>query len=74
MNDFVLPEKVAFDTVGTTDISTVKLNSVGQGYETCLFYANGDNNVVAVYDTLEDALASHGRIVDQEQKHLEAST
>jgi hypothetical protein len=70
MENFVLPERVALDTVGGTDISTVKLNSAGPGYETCLFYANGDNDVVARYSTLAEALENHARIVSHEQAHL----
>ena len=68
--DFIMPERVAFDRVGSTEVSTVKLNSAGVGYETCMFYANGDNNVVARYDTLEDALANHKWIVTHEHSHL----
>ena len=70
MKDFKLPEKVALDRVGETEISTVRLNSMGWGYETCLFYANGNSDVVATYDTLKDALATHAHIVAHERAHL----
>ena len=65
-----LPEPVAFDNVGDREISTIKLNCMGEGYETCIFYANGDSNVVANYSTLEDALANHKWIVEHEFGHM----
>ena len=61
--EMIMPERVAFDVVGGREISTIKLNSMGPGYETCVFYPNGDNLVVATYDTLEDAIANHKFIV-----------
>ena len=61
--EFIKPERVAFDVVGGREISTVKLNSMGPGYETCVFYPNGDNQVVATYVTLGDALTGHMWIV-----------
>ena len=61
--EMIMPEPVAFDVVGGREISTIKLNSMGPGYETCVFYPNGDNQVVATYDTLEDAIANHKFIV-----------
>ena len=68
--EMIMPERVAFDIVGNMEISTIKLNSMGWGYETCIFYANGDNNVVATYDTLEDAIGKHQWIVEHESNHL----
>jgi hypothetical protein len=68
--EMIMPERVAFDIVGDMEISTIKLNSMGPGYETCIFYANGDNNVVAMYDTLEDAIGKHQWIVEHESNHL----
>jgi hypothetical protein len=70
MSEFVIPEVIAVDTVSDVTISTVKLNSVGWGYETCLFYANGDNNVVATYDTARDALTNHAHLVEQRTLQL----
>ena len=70
MQNFVMPERVALDRVGTVEISTVKLNSAGRGYETCLFYDNGDNNVVAQYDTEVEAVKNHKFLVQHEQAHL----
>ena len=61
--EIIMPEPVAFDIVGDREISTIKLNSMGIGYETCVFYPNGDTQVVATYYTLEDAIANHKRIV-----------
>lgn len=68
--EIIMPEPVAFDIVGGMEISTIKLNSMGPGYETCIFYANGDSNVVATYATLEDAIAKHKWIVEHEYNHL----
>ena len=64
------PEGVAFDVVGDREISTIKLNLMGEGYETCIFYANGDSDVVANYSTPEDALAYHKWIVMHEFMHM----
>ena len=64
------PEPVAFDRVGDREISTIKLNGMGDGYETCVFYADGDSEVVAHYTTLEEALAYHKWIVMHEFMHL----
>lgn len=73
MKDFKLPEKVALDCVGDTEISTVKLNSAAVGsdqYETCMFYDNGDSNVVARYKTLAEAVKNHKLLVQHERAHL----
>jgi len=73
VKDFVMPVKVAFDQVGETEISTVKLNSAAFGtdqYETCIFYANGDSNVVARYVTVVEAIKNHKFLVQHEQAHL----
>ena len=73
MKDFIMPEKVALDCVGDTEISTVKLNSAAFGsdqYETCMFYDNGDSNVVARYRTLVEAVKNHKFLVEHEQAHL----
>ena len=72
MKKFIMPERVAFDKVGDTEISTVKLNSAGWGYETCMFYADGHSDVVAKYDTLKDAVATHKQIVEHEKNHFVA--
>lgn len=73
MHNFVMPESIAKDTVGGTIISTVKLNSAGWGYETCMFYANGDSDVVAVNATAKEALTTHLHIVLHEQQHLDVA-
>ena len=72
MKDLVMPKQVALDRVGDTEISTVKLNFAAFGsdqYETCMFYANGDSNVVARYKTLAEAVKSHKWLVQHEQAH-----
>ena len=55
-----------------TQLSTVKLPeiSVGEGrdlygdtpYESCLFFANGDSDVVCRYATQEEAIAGHEKL------------
>jgi hypothetical protein len=75
VNNFVMPERVALDCVGDTEISTVKLNSAAFGsglYETCLFYDNGDSTVVARYETEADAVKNHKFLVEHEQAHFNA--
>ena len=73
MKDLVMPEQVALDRVGDTEISTVKLNFAAfdsDQYETCMFYDNGDSNVVARYKTLAEAVKNHKFLVEHEQAHL----
>ena len=58
-------EQVAFDDINGTEVSTVRLarimsrNYPGVPYETCVFYASGDNEVVGRYSTVAEALESH---------------
>ena len=42
-------------------LSTVEIMSFNahDRYESCLFYANGDNEVVAAYPTKEEAIKGH---------------
>ena len=48
-----------------TQLSTVELRKLGIGYydehpyESCIFFANGDSDVVARYATQEEAIAGH---------------
>lgn len=55
-----------------TTLSTVELQETILGlykktpYESCLFFANGDSDVVARYATQEEALAGH---VELEKKY-----
>ena len=54
-----------------TQLSTVELHPgmfgmVGAPYESCLFFANGESDVVARYATQEEALAGH---VELEKKY-----
>jgi hypothetical protein len=59
-----------------TSLSTVELPKItlgedeylydGTPYESCLFFANGDSNVVARYSTQEEAIAGH---VELEKKY-----
>jgi hypothetical protein len=46
-------------------LSTVELSSQfypKTPYESCIFYANGDSNVLARYATKEEALAGHEKL------------
>jgi hypothetical protein len=46
-------------------LSTVELNSHIYGdtpYESCIFYANGDSEVLARYKTKKEAIAGHVKI------------
>jgi len=72
MKKFIMPQRIAFDKVGDTEISTVKLNSAGWGYETCMFYADGHSDVVSTYDMWDDAVSTHKQIVAHEKMHLAA--
>lgn len=56
--------QVAFSKIGDIEISTVKLNSMGHGYETCLFRNDGKSKVVEVWSAEIDALHGHIRWVN----------
>lgn len=46
-------------------LSTVELNGEiykNAPYESCIFYANGDSDVVTRYVTKEEAIAAHERL------------
>lgn len=49
------------DTVEGTDVSTIDLSisGMGRGFETCLFFQNGDSEVVGWYGTAEAAAEAH---------------
>lgn len=50
----------------TTEMPRVEdfgLPGLGYRYESCLFYAGGDSDVLARYDTQEEALAGHQRLM-----------
>jgi hypothetical protein len=71
--EFTLPVHIAFDEIDGVEISTVNLKSAAIGnyiYETCIFYSNGDNNVVARYATESEALNGHAGFVSHEKAHL----
>lgn len=59
------------DCVNGTDISTVRLpyNIFGNRdqpvWETCLFYSNGDSDVVEQYSTQDDAVLGHTEWVNK---------
>ena len=59
------------DEVGGQVISTVKLSIwFTAPYETCIFYPNKDSEVVAVYDTEDEARAGHEALVDKSKRRL----
>jgi len=63
---FTMPVQVAFDKVGSTEISTVNLEDMSAGpvrWETCVFRANGDSEVTGRYTSLESALRGHDRAI-----------
>lgn len=49
------------DELCTTELP--RLAALGYRYESCLFRATGDSEVMARYQTREDAEAGHARIV-----------
>ena len=60
-----------------TEISTVRLafgfyEPTGYAFETCVFYPNGDNSVVARWHNIGEARRQHRYIVDHEDAHLQA--
>jgi len=61
---FKMPERIALAAAPGVEVSTVQLNSVGQGYETCVFYSNGDSRVVGTYDTRDEAIQGHRKVVE----------
>ena len=60
---------------GTT-ISTVLLYkntaSDPDKYETCIFFPNGDNNVIAVYSSNQEAIDGHNLIIRHQFLHADA--
>jgi hypothetical protein len=66
------PNTIALTTIGKLQVSTVHLGDFHHGipYETCVFYATGESNVVGTSKTYADALQSHARAVGDEVEHL----
>lgn len=60
---FHLKTKVDLAGWGTVDVSTVDLNltgwTTGKGFETCLFFGDGDSEVVGWYANQQEAAAGH---------------
>ena len=69
-------KQIALNSVGDREISTVELprlpGEVEVVYETCIFFDNGDSNVVARYDSEAAAQRSHNAIVQHEMNHFVA--
>ncbi len=57
-------------TLSTVELTSLKLGGLtiyeGTPYETCIFFANGDSDVLARYKTQEEAIAGH---VELEKKY-----
>jgi hypothetical protein len=71
------PETVAVTEVGELMISTVNLHDMHYGtmkYETCVFYPNGDSDVVRRYATESEALLGHGQASLIEIENVVAKT
>lgn len=68
-DDFVLPETVLLSRVGDREISTVRLNSMGRGYETCVFYDDGSSTVTGRHVTVEEATEHHFAVARHESLH-----
>jgi hypothetical protein len=72
--NMIFPGKqIALNRIGSAEISTVELPRLGFDaqvrYETCIFYDHSPSNVVAQYDTAEEAHKAHNRIVEHELMH-----
>lgn len=52
---------------GTIELSTVGWKLLGREkiYESCLFTASGDSEVVARYDSMSEAITGHHRLSDE---------
>ena len=61
-----LPERICFSKLSDgTKVSTVYL---GRGvFETCVFHPNGDSDIVARYDNMQDAVSGHRKEVDSKE-------
>ena len=62
------------DCICTTEmpyLSSVGLDyeTLGYRYESCIFFADGDSDVLARYNTLEEANADHIRLVAERWGH-----
>lgn len=64
LKNFKPSTRVALSKVGDIEISTVQLNSMGHGYETCLFRDDGRSKVVERWATETNALHGHIRWVN----------
>ncbi len=50
-------------TTEMPDLATLGLPSLGYRYESCIFRSGGDSDVLARYDTKEEAEDGHQRLV-----------
>ena len=57
MSDIHMNDTVEFEFLGNVDVSTC--NTPDAGWETCLFYADGNSTVVARYCDVERAVLGH---------------
>jgi hypothetical protein len=57
VNKVVLSDQTV--EVSTVDLSVPEAGIVGKGFETCLFFENGESEVVEWYSTIDRAIAGH---------------
>jgi len=71
----IFPGKVvALDRAGSVEVSTVELPRLPGDdqivFETCLFHDDGLSEVVEQYETLEEAVEIHKKILADIQAHV----
>ena len=74
MKNFTFHEskQISLNKINGNEISTVLLPRFGnepKQWETCMFYADGNSDVVCRYATEEEAINGHNRIVEHELMH-----
>jgi hypothetical protein len=70
--------QLSLNVINGTTISTVLLykntDRSPEKFETCMFYPNGDSDVVAMYSSRQEAIDGHNRIVRHEFEHADAQS
>lgn len=57
VNKVVLSDQTV--EVSTVDLSMPEVGIVGKGFETCIFFEDGESEVVEWYTTVDSAIAGH---------------
>jgi hypothetical protein len=68
-NTFQPPVQISLNKINGMEISTVLLprfSNEPKVWETCIFYAKGNSNVVSRYTTEIDAINGHNRLIQHE--------